>query len=260
MGQLSLSLNAISWKPGKPVLNDISAEFWGDRLYGVIGPNGAGKSSLLRCMAGLVEPSSGEVELAGNAMSRMAPRERARYISFVPQAAQVPAGIPVVDVVKMGFTPHKKMFSRLTCNDLQALDDALIATATKGLKEQPFATLSGGEQQRVLIARSLVQAAEFKCFDEPTSHLDVHFQYQILALLQGLQGTRIVTIHDLNLAAQYCDQLLLLHKGRLLAVGTPEQVLQEQMLKDVFKLECKVGLIPGTRIPRVDFCPSGIGL
>lgn len=196
----------------------------------VIGPNGAGKSTLLRYIAGVVE-GRGTLELGGRPATGLHRRRRAQTVALVPQTPTIPDGIRVTDYVLLGRAPHLRAMSIEGTNDLRAAHDALGQLSLLGMADRVLATLSGGERQRVLLARALAQEAPVLLLDEPTTALDVGHQQQVLELIEMLRQQRdlavISTMHDLTMAGQYGDRLVLLDRGRTVAAGTAAQVLTE---------------------------------
>jgi iron complex transport system ATP-binding protein len=193
----------------------------------LIGPNGAGKTSVLRAVCGLL-PFEGEILLDGNDVRRLGRRELARVVAFVPQAPATPAELTVAEYVLLGRTPHIAYFAVEGAADRRAAADALERLELGEFAERPLGSLSGGELQRVVLARALAQEAAILLLDEPTTALDLGRQQQVLELIDSLRRdglTVVSTMHDLTLAGQYAERLLLLDRGAVVAEGTPEQVL-----------------------------------
>lgn len=247
------TVSALGWQVGvQPILHQISFSLQPGEIVGLIGPNGAGKSSLLRLLQGQFAASTGHIKLLQHPLQQYSRRQLAQLIAVVSQQSEV-LQMKVLDVVRLGLLPHKNWYQLDNHQDEQQLLAALDKVGMAPFAQQMFATLSGGEQQRVLIARALVQQPQLLLLDEPTNHLDVHYQHQVLALLRELGTTVLTSIHDLNLAATYCDRILLLHQGQLVASGTPEQVLQQAVLSEVFQLPSVVDRHPLTGKIRVSF-------
>jgi len=198
--------------------------------------------------------------LNGQTLSILSSKQIAQKIAVVSQHAESVFNLTVLDIVRMGLIPHKGLFDVDTKADHIKISQALNKVDLWEKQRQYFNTLSGGEQQRVLIARAIVQSPDLLIMDEPTNHLDIYYQHQILALAKQLKITLILTIHDLNLAAQYCDRIVLLNKGKVLADDSPEKVLKASLLKQVFKLDCHVDIHPFTQTPRVTFDGSQLNL
>lgn len=210
----------------------------------IVGANACGKSTLLRTMSRLIAPRRGHVLLDGKSIHRTPPRELARTLGLLPQSPIAPEGIMVADLVSRGRHPHQGMFARWTRKDDEAVAAALTATRILDLAERPVDELSGGQRQRVWIAMALAQQTEVLLLDEPTTFLDINHQIEVLDLLTDLnhaRGTTIVMVlHDLNLAARYADYLVAMAGGRLHVSGTPEDVLTQQNVREVFGLESRI--------------------
>ncbi|PRD41264.1 cobalamin/Fe(3+)-siderophore ABC transporter ATP-binding protein [Phyllobacterium phragmitis] len=210
----------------------------------IVGANACGKSTLLRTMSRLISPRQGHVLLDGKSIHRTQPRELARTLGLLPQSPIAPEGITVADLVSRGRHPHQGMFSRWTRKDDDAVAAALNATRIEDLTERPVDELSGGQRQRVWIAMALAQQTKVLLLDEPTTFLDISHQIEVLDLLTDLNHARATTIvmvlHDLNLAARYADYLVAMAGGRLHISGTPEEVLTEQNVRQVFGLESRI--------------------
>ncbi|BBH18112.1 hypothetical protein Back2_23990 [Nocardioides baekrokdamisoli] len=204
---------------------------------GLIGPNGAGKSSLLRAATGLV-PHTGTIAVASGVLRGLSWRERARQIAYVPQQPELPAEMSVLDYVLLGRTPHISYLGRESAHDRQVCLDLLERIGMSPFAERPLGTLSGGEVQRVVIARALAQEAPVLLLDEPTSALDIGRRVEALELVDGLRRERGLTVlsvlHDLTLASQFADSLALLVEGRVIAAGAPPDVCRPEVLQTAF--------------------------
>jgi iron complex transport system ATP-binding protein len=223
-------------------------------LYAVLGPNGAGKSTLLRALLGLVPTSSGQALLGGRPAEDWAPRERARRVGVVPQKEDFPFPLTVRDLVSMGRYAHLGPLSAPTAGDRAAVADALECCDSSALTQRYVHTLSGGELQRVRIARALAQEPRTLVLDEPTASLDLRHEMEILHLMRGEadQGrTVLYTTHHLDLAARFADRMVLLDRGRVVAEGTPDEVLTADVVEKVFGWPVEVGTDPVTGTPRV---------
>lgn len=240
----------------KTIVDHISLSVNKGETLGIVGPNGAGKTSLLKCLYQENKLKSGQVLLSSMALELYDRREVAQKIAVVGQQHESVFNLTVIDVVKMGLIPHKSYFEMNTDADRKLIASALSQVNLEDKQHQTFNTLSGGEQQRCLIARAIVQQPQVLIMDEPTNHLDVYYQHQILSIVKKLGLTLVMTIHDLNLAAQYCDRLLLIESGKVLAFDSPEKVLTTALLKQVFHLECVVDENPLTQKLRVTFAGS----
>ncbi len=227
---------------------DITFEVPAGGVLGIVGPNGSGKSTLLRSIYRVLAPSDGTVASDGRDIWDMDPRELARELAVVVQEPEAEFDFTVTEVVMMGRAPHKSAFGRNTAEDAVYIRDALDRVGMTGAERRTFATLSGGEKQRVLIARSLAQQARALVLDEPTNHLDLRYQLEILDLIRSLGVTAIMAVHDINLAARYCDAILLMADGEVCGVGPPEEVLTASLVADVFEVTVKTAQLPDGRV------------
>ena len=251
---MKLAIQDLSWTIGsRNVLDGICLEFPAGKVSGLIGPNGSGKSSLLRAIYGALHPSRGQIRLEGADLTAWTTRRRAQQIAVVLQEFPAAFGLTVEQVVALGRTPHRRLFDLRTGDDLQHVTRALHATGTLHLRHRAFDDLSGGEKQRGLIARALAQSPRLLILDEPTNHLDIRHQLEVLELLRRLQITVIVSLHDLNFAARYCDALYVLQEGRLAAAGTPAEVLTPALIAEVFGVAATVAAGPGLSDPQITF-------
>ena len=252
-----LNIEAVTWSVEKHViLNDISFDVFRGDIIGIIGPNGAGKTSLLKCLLNQYKNWQGCINLKNKSIRHYKPHELAQTFALVVQKSPPIFDLKVYDVVRMGLLPYKTLFARDTDADKKEIMLALDKVGLATNENKFFNTLSGGEQQRVLIAKALVQKAKILVLDEPTNHLDIFYQHQILQLVQALNITVIMTIHDLNLAAQYCNRLLLLDKGTLVTNSNVDKVLSPKVLSKVFGLPCYRDDAQHCGLPRVHFYPE----
>ena len=239
---MSLAAWKVSWQAGKSIIVDgVTLVVEPGSTLGLLGPNGSGKSSLIRLLAGLRFPRSGEVTLDGRSVVRLPRKELARRIAVVEQHATTDANVTVLEVVRLGRIPHRSPFSPWTREDDRIVEEALERVDLANRRDQLWHTLSGGERQRVQLARALAQQPTDLILDEPTNHLDIQHQLEILRLVASLPITTIVALHDLNLAAMFCDRLAVLDHGKLVAVGSPEDILTEHLIRQVFGVEAHVG-------------------
>lgn len=239
----------------EPIIKDLTLRIPPGQITVIIGANACGKSTLLRGFARLLAPRSGAVLLDDRPLGKMRGPEAARIIGMLPQSPIAPDGITVADLVGRGRHPHQGWFRRWNAEDDAAVTEALRATSTEDLTNRAVAELSGGQRQRVWIAMALAQQTDILLLDEPTTFLDINYQIEVLDLLVDLnreRGTTIVLVlHELNLAARYADHLVALQRGRIVAEGRPEDVVTEDMVRDVFSLECDVIADPRTAAPLV---------
>jgi len=241
---MTLASRDVRWSAGgKAIVDGVTIAAAPGRILGLIGPNGSGKSSLLRLLCRLRKVASGVVTLDERDIAEVSRRELARRLAFVEQQATTEVQLSVCDVVRLGRTPHRGALASWNQADETAVDSALARVGLQARHDQLWHTLSGGEKQRVHIARALAQEPSELILDEPTNHLDIQHQLAILSLIRQLGITCIVALHDLNLAALFCDEIALLHEGSLLAAGTPDSVLTEDIIKTVFGVS--VSIRPG---------------
>lgn len=248
IGPGQLILDAVSVTVNELTLVDnVSLNVKPGEMIGLLGPNGAGKSTLLRTIYRTNRPAAGQVLVNGEDVWKKPASWVAQHVGAVLQ--DMPADFPltVSDVVAMGRSAHKKMLQPDTAHDRVLIDAAIKLLQLEPFKQRAFRTLSGGERQRVLVARALVQQPAIMVLDEPTNHLDIHHQLQLLRFVRNLGLTVVAALHDLNLAAMFCDRLLLLHSGKTEALGTPDQVLTQDNLSNVFRIEASL-----TRNPRTN--------
>lgn len=244
----SLILDDVSFAVGERLLvRNICLDVAPGEMIGLLGPNGAGKSSLLRTIYRTNRPSSGAVLVNGSNVWQQSARWAARHVGAVLQ--DMPADFPLTvrDVVAMGRSAHKRLLQADSAHDRSLIAAAIELLQLSPLQGRLFRTLSGGERQRVLVARALVQQPAVLVLDEPTNHLDIHHQLQLLRFVQSLGITVIAALHDLNLAAMFCDRLCLLNHGQMEAVGVPEAVLTTDNLARIFRVEATL-----TRNPRTN--------
>ena len=233
----SLQARRLSRSAGStPLLHDVDVSIDAGRMLGIIGPNGSGKSTLVRCLAGVAKPDAGTVSLDGQTLEGLGVRDTARRLAFVGQAEQTDIDHRVQDVVRLGRLPHRGRFRAVTAIDDAVCETALAVMGLTGFGDRRWSGLSGGERQRAHIARALAQEPTVLILDEPLNHLDVHHQFELFDVLAALPATVVVVLHDVPLAARYCDELVVLDRGRTVAAGTPADVLTPRLLADVFQV------------------------
>ena len=235
------------------VLNAININVEEGKLYSIIGPNGSGKTTLLKLIAKQLAGDSGKIEVAGEAIGFYKQKAFAKKVALVPQNTTIDADFRSEEVVLMGRIPYLTPLARESKHDFDIAEEAMVKTNTHHLKNRSIEQISGGERQRVILARALAQETPIMLLDEPVSQLDIQHQIGIMNLLRQLvdeEGlTVIAVLHDLNLASQYSHQLLLLDKGQLVATGTPEAVLTPELVKGVYGLEATIIENPVTKRP-----------
>jgi len=239
----------------EPVVREVSLTVARGRFLGVVGPNGSGKSTLVRALSRVLPPFSGDVLLDGNDIYSMSARDLARRVAVVTQDNVVAFDFSVADVVLMGRAPHLSRFGIERSRDYEVASQSMELTHTTAFADRPITALSGGERQRCMIARALAQQPSVLILDEPTAHLDINHQIEILDLARRLTADRelatLVVIHDLNLASQYCDRLMLLAGGRVIAEGPPEEVVTERCIRAAYGADVQVRRHPATGRPYV---------
>ncbi len=244
-------------QPDGFVLGPLNLQLKAGKLYGLLGANGAGKSTLLQLLAGLKKPDCGDITLMQQPLSAYSANARARLLAFLSQQ-QAPTEMTVRQLLQLGLLPHKALWQRDNQSDRENIQRVLLETGLSQPADTLLSHLSGGEQQRAHLARVLVQRARLLLLDEPVNHLDIRFQHQLLATLRRSGLCVLASFHDINLAAAYCDELILLQQGQLIAAGVPEQVLQPELLQQVFGRPCLVDQSPFTGSCRVTFAPEPI--
>ncbi|WP_319412106.1 ABC transporter ATP-binding protein [uncultured Cohaesibacter sp.] len=240
MSAVSLSIKNVSWKAHRSkdlVLDDISLSVKAGQVLGVVGANGAGKSTLLRMIYRFNRPTTGTVEIDGDDIWSLPPRAVARKVAAVLQEQPTDFALSVREIVALGRTPFRAGLVVGSARDSAIIDATLDGIGLRPLAHRPFGTLSGGERQRVMVARALAQQPGLLVLDEPTNHLDIRHQLEVIALIRHLDMTIVVSLHDLNMAASVCDQILLLDKGRSACVGHPDKVLTEQSVSNAFSVD-----------------------
>lgn len=242
---------------GRALVDQASLHVAPGEVVGLVGPNGAGKSTLLRTVYRALRPTSGRVLLDGQDVRRMPGKSLARRLAAVLQESAADFELSVYDVVAMGRTPHKRPFDADDADDRAVITAALDQLDAAHLAQAPFTRLSGGEKQRVLIARALAQRAGTMVLDEPTNHLDLRHQLDTLRLVRRLGVTAVVALHDLNLAAAFCDRICVMDDGRVVTTGTPADVLTTELLADVYRVDAEVTEHPRTGVPHITLLADG---
>lgn len=224
----------------KEILTGIDLALHPKEFLGIIGPNGSGKSTFLKCVYRVQKPTEGTIRFDGKLLDEMSYRESALKLAVVAQHNYYNFDFTVREVVLMGRAPHKKTLERDNAKDYQIVDEALKTVQMEAFADRTFSTLSGGEQQRVILARALAQQTSALILDEPTNHLDITHQIMLMELVKKLNVTVISAIHDLNIAAAYCDKIYVLKDGVLEGYGTPEEVLTPELIRRIYKVEAEI--------------------
>lgn len=240
---------------GKNVIQDISLEVSPGKIIALLGPNGSGKTTLIRSMCRILKPSEGAVTLDGTDIWRMPPKRFTRTVARVPQTAEITWPYTVEQIVSMGRYPHQHVFSTHTRSDRVSVEEAIEKTGLQVHRHSQLNRLSGGEFQRAIIARALAQNPRILILDEPVAHLDLKYKVAILDLLHSLSRSGhgiVVSLHDLNLAAMYADELTLLHEGRLFAQGGVDQVLRTEIIESAYETPVSIVPRPGGGPPWIE--------
>ncbi len=246
---VALALDAVEAGYGdRRVLHGVTLDLRRGEVLALVGPNGAGKSTLVAVASRWLTPRRGEVRLDGRPIARFGRRALARRVAVVAQGGELPEGFTADEVVAMGRTPHAGFLGGRSPTDADAVEAALRATDVVGLRLRRVETLSGGERQRVVLARALAQAPSVLLLDEPTNHLDLRYQVETLRAARAAAHAGVavmVVVHDLNLAARACHRVVLLHEGRVVAVGPPDVVLTEARLRETYGADVHVHQVAG---------------
>ncbi|NDL59155.1 ABC transporter ATP-binding protein [Phytoactinopolyspora mesophila] len=245
---------------GTEIVRDATFAVEPGQFAGLVGPNGSGKSTLLRSLYRVVRPERGTVHVGDLDVWRTPLRTVAQHIAVMTQESNADFDLDVLDVVLLGRIPHQRGFGADSAYDLDLAERALRDVGAAHLTERAFAALSGGEKQRVLLARAMVQASPVLVLDEPTNHLDISFQLELMRLVGGLGLTTVAALHDLNLAVAHCDIIAVMDHGRLVASGAPADVLTTELIGDVFKVRSRRLIHPDTGGLLIAFTPAGNAL
>lgn len=249
---MDLHIDDVTVEIGKTALvQDLSLKLEPGQIVGLIGPNGSGKSTALRCVYRALKPTRGAVYVTGSDLSTLSYRDSARIVAALPQDTGGDLDFTVAEMITLGRSPHRERGGRLTEQDHRTRDEAMRLMDVTHLADRGVLSLSGGERQRVLIARALAQTPRVLVLDEPTNHLDLHHQIKLLRLLRTIGLSVLIVLHDLNLTAAVCDTVGVMNAGRLVAGGTPTEVLTRELLRDVFAIDATVTLHPRTQAPQL---------
>lgn len=232
----------------KTILHDISLAIQDKEFVGIIGPNGSGKSTFLKCLYRVLQPSGGKIYFDGSELSSLSHRDTALKMAVVAQHSTVNFDFSVLEMVLMGRSPYKGLLDRDQLDDYEIARHALSEVGLSDFESRNFNTLSGGEQQRVILARALAQRTECLVLDEPTNHLDIKYQLELMTIVKRLDATVVSAIHDLNLAAIYCDRIIALKDGHIVCSGTPQDVLSPDTIRHIYGVSAMVQTLPDGRL------------
>lgn len=232
----------------KPILHDISLAIQDKEFVGIIGPNGSGKSTFLKCLYRVLQPSGGKIFFDGSELNSLSHRDTALKMAVVAQHSTVNFDFSVLEMVLMGRSPYKGLLDRDQLDDYEIARHALAEVGLSDFESRNFNTLSGGEQQRVILARALAQRTECLVLDEPTNHLDIKYQLELMTIVKRLDATVVSAIHDLNLAAIYCDRIIALKDGHIVCTGTPQEVLTAETIRHIYGVSATVQTLPNGRL------------
>ena len=222
------------------ILKGVSIDSKNREFIGIIGPNGSGKSTLLKCIYRILKPNNGCIMLGEEDISKMSVKESAKKLAVVAQHNYYNFDFSVGEVVLMGRSPHKKSLEPDNSEDYDIVNESLEKVGMLGFKNRSFSTLSGGEQQRVILARALAQQTPCLILDEPTNHLDIKYQLSLINIVKSLNLTVISAIHDLNIAAMYCDRLFVMKNGQIVGSGIPQEVLTKEFIKEIYDIDVEI--------------------
>ncbi|KNY29339.1 ABC transporter ATP-binding protein [Pseudobacteroides cellulosolvens] len=251
-----ITINKLDWAFGQhKILHDINLTIYEGGIYGIIGPNGSGKTTLLKNIARCLMPEKNSIQLGDKDLTQFSNRSLAKEISYVPQNTDMEFEFSVMDMVLMGRSPYIKRLQSESSNDIEIAKSAMEMTNTWDLRDKNINMISGGERQRTVIARALAQKANIMLLDEPVSQLDLHHQLEIMDILKRLavenKVTVVMSIHDLNIAAQFCDRLILMDKGKIFKEGIPNDIIKEDIVYSVYGVKAIVMKNPVTGTPHL---------
>lgn len=238
---MNITAENIKMKIGdNEILKGVSIDSKNREFVGIIGPNGSGKSTLLKSIYRILKPNDGCIKLGDMDISKMSIKESAKKMAVVSQHNYYNFDFTVKEVVSMGRSPHKKNLERDNIEDFEIVKESLQKVGMSEFSNRSFSTLSGGEQQRVILARALAQKTPCLILDEPTNHLDIKYQLSLLNIVKSLDLTVISAIHDLNIAAMYCDRLFVMKDGQIVASGTPQDILTKELIKEIYEIDVEI--------------------
>lgn len=231
---------SFNYKGEKNIINDLNIDIKEGEITTIIGPNGSGKSTLLKCIYRVLKPNDGAILLDEVDIKDMTVKESSKKLAVLSQHNNYNFDFTVKDIVLMGRSPHKKFMERDNKEDYDIVNEALKKVDMLEFKDRSFQSLSGGEQQRVILARALAQQPQCLILDEPTNHLDIKYQLQLMRIVKNLNIEVIAAIHDLNIAAMYCDKIYVLKDGEVIKYGNPKNVLTKELIKEVYEVDAEL--------------------
>ena len=238
---MNITAENIKMKIGdNEILKGVSIDSKNREFVGIIGPNGSGKSTLLKSIYRILKPNDGCIKLGDMDISKMSIKESAKKMAVVSQHNYYNFDFTVKEVVSMGRSPHKKNLERDNIEDFEIVKESLQKVGMSEFSNRSFSTLSGGEQQRVILARALAQKTPCLILDEPTNHLDIKYQLSLLNIVKSLDLTVISAIHDLNIASMYCDRLFVMKDGQIVSSGTPQDILTKELIKEIYEIDVEI--------------------
>lgn len=254
---MDLTLNNISIElDKKKIIEDVSLAVENGKFVGIIGPNGSGKSTLLRTIYRIIEPTTGTILLGGQDLKKMKLAESAKKMGVVGQFNTINFDFTVFEMVMMGRTPHKSLLGSDKAEDYDIAVEAIRKVGMENYAYRSFSTLSGGEKQRIILARALAQEPQLLILDEPTNHLDIKYQLQILSIVKSLGIGVLAALHDLSLAAMYCDKLYVLKDGKVITSGKPKEILTAKLIHHIYEIECDIKENPETGYLAITYYPT----
>jgi len=253
---MDLTLRNVNVELGlKSIVQDVSLDVEKGDFVGIIGPNGSGKSTLLRTIYRVTKPTSGSILLNGEDLKKIKLSESAKKMGVVGQFNHMNFDFTVFELVMMGRTPHKNLLGTDAPRDYEVTLQALKKVGMESYAKRSFSTLSGGEKQRIILARALAQEPQLLILDEPTNHLDIKYQLQLLSIVKSLGIGILAALHDLSLAAMYCTKLYVLKDGKVVASGSPNNILTPQLVSDVYEIDCDIKEDPHTGYLGITYYP-----
>ncbi|WP_313131728.1 ABC transporter ATP-binding protein [Anaerocolumna sp.] len=241
---------------GADIVKDISVKVEDKQFVGIIGPNGCGKSTLLKSIYKVIKPQKGTVFLGDKDVLKSSPRIISKDMGVVGQFNDLSFDFTVQEMVMMGRTPHKHLMDADNIQDYKIVADALARVDLTEYADRSYLTLSGGEKQRVILARAIAQKPKFLILDEPTNHLDIKYQIQILSVVKSLNIGVLAALHDLPMASVYCDTLYVIKEGKVIDSGSPKEVLTKKLIRQVYEIDCEVYTNPITGDLAIAYLPS----